>query len=216
MFRMTNHLRRSQVVVFRDKIGHMTISSYHQQFQAQSDQEVQNKANAKEAELLEIFSHVKPSESHDPIKVAVLGCGDKRLVAHHRVMFSKLLNHEVELTTFDLTAEHLAGEDRVFEHDCTLPLPFGHFNITYAHVLMKFIETNKHWSLVKNSYDALAPGGIAIHIFDQEEIDAQNPQLPGGHYAVDLEDIKKKLEGEHIEYIQLQLKYGPAIILKKD
>lgn len=191
------------------------ISPYHQQFRDQSSEEIQKKADAKQEELKKIFSEA-PFEIHErPVRIAVLGCGDSRLIEHHRRIFTSLIDADVEITTFDISTDHLLGEDRVVQHDCTEPIPLGPFDITYAHVLMKFIYTEKQWSLLKNSFDVLGEGGMAIHVFDQEEIDSSKERLDGGLYAVDLHELKAQLQKSGIEYQELSLRYGPALILKK-
>ena len=119
----------------------MTLSIYHQKYVEQNDDEIQHKADAKEQELASIFQEVSLNTDSDPVRLAVLGCGDKRFVAHHKRIFENVLKRNVEVTTFDITIDHLAGESNVFQHDCTLPLRNPPYDITYAHVLLKFIET---------------------------------------------------------------------------
>lgn len=191
----------------------MTLSVYHQKYVDQSDEEIQRKADAKEQELVAIFNEVSLNTDSDPVRLAVLGCGDKRFVAHHKRIFENVLKRNVEVITFDITIDHLTGESNVFQHDCTLPLPNPPYDITYAHVLLKFIEAEKQFDLLKNSFDALKPGGIAIHGFDWDEIKATSPKLPDGLWAVPLDQWKQKLTGLGIEYKEIPLKYGPALVL---
>ncbi len=194
----------------------MPLSVYHQKYLDQSEEEIQRKADAKEQELSTIFQEISLNTDSDPLRVAVLGCGDKRLVAHHKKVFENVLKRAVEITTFDITIDHLAGENNVFQHDCTLALPNPSYDITYAHVLLKFIEPTKQFALLENSYNALKSGGVAIHIFDQEEIDSGEEQLPGGLWAVPLAQWKEKLNDLGIKYKEVSLKYGPALLLMKD
>ena len=191
----------------------MTLSTYHQKYVDQSDEEIQRKADAKEQELASIFQEVSLNADSDLARLAVLGCGDKRLTAHHKRIFENVLKRNVEVTTFDISIDHLAGESNVFQHDCTLPLPNPPYDITYAHVLLKFLEAEKQFDLLKNSFDALKPGGIAIHVFDEEEVKAISPKLPDGLWAVPLEKWKQKLTELGIEYKEIPLKYGPALVL---
>ena len=194
----------------------MSLSVYHQKYLDQSEEEIQHKADAKEQELLAIFQEISLNTDSDPLRVAVLGCGDKRLVAHHKKVFENVLRKAVEITTFDITIDHLAGENNVFQHDCTLALPNPPYDITYAHVLLKFIEPTKQLALLENSYNALKSGGVAIHVFDQEEIDSGEEQLAGGLWAVPLLQWKEKLNNLGIAYKEVSLKYGPALLLMKD
>lgn len=191
----------------------MTLSPYHQKYADLPDDELKRRADAKEQELASIFQEVSLNTDSDPVKLAVLGCGDKRFIAQHKRIFEQVLKRNVEVTTFDITIDHLAGEFNVFQHDCTLPLPNPPYDITYAHVLLKFIETEKQFNLLKNSYDALKSGGVAIHVFDEEEVKAMSPKLPDNLWAVPLEKWKQKLTELDIEYKVIPLKYGPALVL---
>ncbi len=191
----------------------MTLSTYHQKYVDQSDDEIQRKADAKEQELASIFRAVSLNTDSNPVKLAVLGCGDKRFVVHHKGIFENVLKRTVEVTTFDIFIDHLAGESNVFQHDCTLPLPNPPYDITYAHVLLKFIEDEKQFDLLKNSFDVLKPGGVAIHVFDEEEVKATSPKLPDGLWSVPLEKWKLKLTELGIEYKEIPLKYGPVLVL---
>lgn len=191
----------------------MALSTYHQKYVDQSDDEIQRKADAKEQELASIFQEVLLNTDSESVNLAVLGCGDKRFIAHHKRIFENVLKRNVEVSTFDISTAHLVGESNVFQHDCTLSLPNPPYDITFAHVLLKFIETEKQFDLLKNSYDALKSGGVAIHVFDEEEIKATSPKLPDGLWAVPLEKWKQKLTGLGIEYKEIPLKYGPALVL---
>lgn len=194
----------------------MTLSKYHQKYANHSDAEVENRANEKRQELALIFEQVQLKTSDEVVHVAVLGCGDKRFIKHHKEIFESFVKKPVEVTTFDITIEHLLGEENVVEHDCTLPLPGDPYDITFAHVLLKFIETGKQWDLIKNSYDALKPGGIAIHVMDKEDYETQEPLLPNGQYAFPLDKWTKKLDESNIEYKEIPVKFGLALVLRKN
>lgn len=193
----------------------MPLSAYHQKYVDQSDDEIQRKADAKEQEIASIFLEVSLSADSDPVRLAVLGCGDKRFVAHHKRIFENVLKRNMEVTTFDITIDHLAGESNVFQQDCTLPLSNPPYDIIYAHVLLKFIETEKQFDLLKNSFDALKPGGVAIHVLDKEEINAIGPKLPDGLWTVPLMQYKKQLTDLGIEIKEIPLKYGVALVFSR-
>ena len=193
----------------------MPLSSYHQTYADLSDDEIKKRADAKEQELAVIFKESPLSTNSVLVRVAVLGCGDKRFVVHHKRIFEYVLGKNVEITTFDISIDHLQGETNVFQHDCTLPLPNPPYDITYGHVLLKFIETEKQFDLIKSSYDALKHGGVAIHCFDQEELMTKSPKLPDGLWAVPLDQWKEKLTKLGIKYKEISLKYGPALVLTK-
>lgn len=194
----------------------MALSKYHQKYADQSIEEIEKRVKAKEEELSTIFKEVSLNTDSNPVRIAVLGCGDKRFIAHHKKIFEKILKKNVEVITFDVVIDHLGGEANVFKHDCTLPLPNPPYDITYGHVLLKFIETSKQFDLLKNSYDALKKGGVAIHIFDSEEVKAKEIKLSDELWSVSLKKLDKQLAEEGIKYKELLLKYGPALILFKE
>lgn len=164
------------------------------------DEEVTRRQKAKEDELKIVFDQVQPTTQSDELKIAVLGCADRRYIPSHKELFERLLNKQVELDTYDISIEHLASEENVYQHDCTLPLPKTDYDITFAHVLLPFIETEKQWDLLKNSYDALKTGGIAIHIMGPEDYLTTKPRLPNGNYSIPLDRWKQQLEQADIEY----------------
>lgn len=193
----------------------MTLSPYHQKYIRQSDAEIGNRANEKKLELSEIFSQEKLETTSDPVRIAVVGCGDKRFIQHHKEIFEIFLQRAVEITTFDIVIDHLEGEENVIQHDCTLPLPNGPFDITYAHVLLRFIETEKQWDLIKNSVDALKVGGLAIHLLDKEDYETETPMLSNGLFSVPLKKWETKLDELGIEYKKVPVKYGLALVILK-
>ena len=193
----------------------MTLSTYHQKYTDQPDEEILNRANEKRQELSEIFAQAQLKTTDELARIAVIGCGDKRFVKHHKEIFESFVKKPVEIITFDITIDHLEGEQNVIQHDCTLPLPNGPFDITYAHVLLKFIETEKQWDLIINSYDALKSGGLAIHVMDKEEYETKELILPNGQFAVPLERWKKQLKEMGIEYKEVPVKYGLALVILK-
>ena len=193
----------------------MSLSNYHQKYANQDENEIQRRIDAKEEELAAIFNEVKLNTKNDSIKLAVLGCGDKRFINGHKEIFEKVLNKKVDVFTFDITTDHLDGEKNVFKHDCTLEIPNSPYDITYAHVLLKFIETNKQFDIILNSYKALNIGGIAIHVFDNEEIESKEIKLSESLYSVPILKYKEELDKLNIKYKEIKLKYGPAIVLIK-
>lgn len=193
----------------------MPLSIYHQKFTQKPDADIQKRLDEKENELLQIFAQVKFNNTNETIRIAVLGCADKRLAQGHRVIFKKILNKKIELTTFDLTTEHLLGEENIIKHDCTLPLPNAPFDITYAHVLLKFIPTEKQFDLIKNSYNSLTAGGIAIHVLDKVDYETSDQILPDGCFSVPLDRYKAELTKLNITFLEIPVKYGLSLILSK-
>jgi hypothetical protein len=194
----------------------MALSTYHQKYANQPDAEIQNRADGKRQELSAIFGQAQLKTTGEPARIAVIGCGDKRFIKHHKEIFESFIKKPVEIITFDITIDHLVGEENVIQHDCTLPLPNGPFDITYAHVLLRFIETDKQWNLITNSVDALNSGGLAIHLLDKEDYETKEPKLSNGLFSVPLDKWKAKLDELGIEYKEVPVKYGLAfVILKK-
>ena len=166
------------------------LSEYHRRFVNQTNDEISQKIKAKEQELEKIFKHTAvPIWSRSPLEVCILGCADKRYISGHRNIFARLLDREVHLTTLDVSIEHLQGEHDVIKHDVSIPLPGGPYDITYSHVLLKFIHTDKHLKVIEKSVRALKENGLAIHIFDKS--DYQNPDGTklAGYNPVDIDKI---------------------------
>ena len=180
--------------------------------------------DVKEEELRLIFDRMEIDFASDPLRIFVVGCGERRLVEHHKRIFEELTGKSVKQTTSDITIDHLGGEEGIIQHDGTLPLPDGPYDIVYAHVFLKFINPDLQWQVVQNSYYALADGGIAIHIFDREEIDASDTIISEGKYSVVLDSIRQKLADQDISHkvIEWTIKDilpsplpGIALVLKK-
>lgn len=199
----------------------MTLSNYHQKYSQKSDEEIAQRAEVKNQELKQIFSKIELKTNNNPLRIAVMGCGDKRFVNYHKKYFEEQLAKDVELTTFDISINHLEGEENIIQHDCSLPLPNPPYDITYAHVLLKFIPKEKQWDVIKNSYDALVNGGLAIHILDPEDYSGNN--LPDQLYPVPIQELEDRLKHHSIKYTKITLQSGPegnmkalALLLIKD
>ncbi len=193
----------------------MELSDYHRQYQNQTDIEVLQKAFEKKQELDLIFSRMVLKTKSKQIKVGVLGCGDLRMVSHHQDIFHDLFNKEIKLITYDISVDHLQGEKNIFQHDCTLSLPHRGFDVTYGHVLLKFIETGKQYDVLINSFAALKKGGLAIHIFDREEIEGKNKNIAKGQYPVPLQIWEDLLDRKKIKWCKILLQHGLALVLVK-
>lgn len=184
----------------------MAISNYHQKHISRSDGETERRALVKEMELKKIFEVTAFRPTSDTVKIAVLGCADKRFVKYHKSIFEKLLGKPVDMVTFDITTEHLVGEENVVQHDITTPLLDQPYDITFGHVVLKFIETEKQWFAIKSAYDALRSPGLGIFVYDLEDVNTKTPLQADGYYSVPLDDYKQKLDDEGIKYKDLQWK----------
>lgn len=190
------------------------LSVYHQKYANQSDEEIRRRIDAKEHELTAIkAANAAPTTGSKLIDVCVMGCGDKRFVEGHRLIFQKVFGRPTHVSTLDINIEHLQGEADVTQHDITQPLPGGPYDITYAHVVLKFIDEGKHWAVIKNSYQVLKAGGIAIHVLDTEDYSEPDKMKDSGYHPVDLGSIKESLDEKNITYREVTIEYGLALIL---
>jgi hypothetical protein len=187
------------------------ISEYHAKYQSKSDDEIVKRAREKFNELTRVFSAAPLDTQSDPVEIAVMGCGDKRFVAHHKDMFARILARDVRVTTFDIEVNHLAGEENVVKHDCSTPLPGGPYDITFGHVVLPFLEPNKQLDMTQSGYNALKPGGIQIQVLDLMNYDNDEKTLPGLH-KVGLEAIKKHATSLGARVIEVPLDIGVAIV----
>ena len=183
------------------------LDEYHQKYANRSDEEMNDRIAEKEKELILIRDAINSEFSSDKLDIAVMGCGEKRFIAGHREIFTKVFEKPVNITTFDITINHLAGEENIIQHDCTQPLPGGPYDITFAHVLLRFIPKEKQWDLFKNSFNALKDGGIAIHVLDPEDYETTE--------LVDLPAIEENLKKEGISSATVKLPIGQALVLIK-
>ena len=185
----------------------MGLSDYHQKQRRLSDQEIERRLNVKSDELAAVFSRVaQPVVSGRPVRVGVLGCADIRYVSGHQKLFASILGLPIDLTTFDITVDHLAGAPGVVQHDCTLPLPDGPFDVLLAHVLLKFLDADGQLALVQNGLHALNPGGVFILVNDQEELT---------YGLIDVKNIKQVVEQSHAAWVESATKYGVAWVIVK-
>ena len=199
----------------------MAISEYHQKYAGLSDKEIANRMKVRELELFEIFKKVILMTGNSLVNVAVTGCCDKRFIKLHQQMFEKVLKKKVKIISFDISIEHLKGEKNVIRHDCCRPLPNQPYDLIYAHVVLKFNNRDKQWQIIKNSYDALQFGGIAINIINREDYSTREEKLANGYYSVPVQHWKKQIAKEGIKFIELPLNYqdmgfeGVALVLMK-
>lgn len=181
----------------------MALSPYHLHHVSRSDAEVLRRGKVKELEITQILEKIPFQSQNEPLRVGVLGCAEKRFVKIHKKIFEKIFQRPTELVTFDISIEHLSGEEHIVQHDCTKPLPEINFDILFGHVLLKFIETEKQLSVLLNSYEALSSPGLAIHVFDAEDIETTAVKQSDGYWSVPLERWKTELENRHIHYQEL-------------
>lgn len=176
------------------------LTTYHANYLKRSDQEIERRLRVKKEELAKIFEAVPFHPTNEPLRIAVTGCADVRFVAGHKKIFEELLGKKVELTTFDINSEHLAGAKNIVQHDCSQPLPNSPYDLTFGHVLLKFIETEKQWSIIQNTYNALSSPGLAIHVFDEEDITTKEIKQKDGLWSVPLDRWTQELTKANIRF----------------
>ena len=162
-----------------------------------------HRAEVKEKELAFIFEALRFHCEEQTPRVGILGCADVRHIDAHKHIFKKLLQKEIEMTTVDVTIEHLKGEPNVIEHDLALPLPNPPYDILFGHVVLKFLETEKQWDAIQHAYDALRENGIAIFVFDEEDVATAADRQADGLFSVPLARWEKKLTDRDIQFQEL-------------
>ena len=80
----------------------MKLSPYHEKYASRSDEDMQMRADVKEEELRLIFDRTGVDSASDTLRVFIVGCGERRLVGHHKRIFEKLTGKSVEQTTSDI------------------------------------------------------------------------------------------------------------------
>jgi len=118
----------------------MTLSAYHRKYLNRTPRDIAERVRAKEFEFRQAIERVNFLPVAVPVKIAVLGCGVKHFILAHKQIFEKVLGVPVEVTTFDITTEHLRGEEGVVQHDCTKPLPGTPYDITYSSILLGLLK----------------------------------------------------------------------------
>ena len=184
---------------------HHMFGTYHERYASLSEADIAHRAKFKEMQLRQIFASIGMPKFIAPhVRVAVLGCADKRLVTYHQRIFSTIFGKFVELTTFDVSIDHLQGASGVVAHDVTKPYPSKPFDVIYGDILLRFIDPAKQADVLKSSYDALAPNGVALHILNQEDIDpAYGPPKESWLYRVDMVALQLELAKDHIPFFEI-------------
>lgn len=180
------------------------LSAYHQQYLGKPDEEIEQRAKIKDLQLRQALAVTGlPSFVSPTIRLAVLGCGDRRFIVKHRRIFEAIFGKPVEMTTFDMTIDHLQGEAGIVQHDVSKPLPGGPFDVIYADVLIRFIDPARQYDVLKNAYEALAPGGVAIITFDKKDFDPPPSYEPApGTNRVDLNALQFELAKDGIAFLE--------------
>jgi hypothetical protein len=186
----------------------MNLGQYRERRSSLSDSEIEKHLRIKEDELESVVRASGIRFRQPMIRVAVLGCADRRSIAGHRDIFRRVLGGPVDLVTFDITVEHLASGEGVVQHDCTVPLPDAPYDLAYGHILLKFMPPDKQWQVLLRSYEALRSGGVALHFMHESGHSQPSDMLPDGFYQVPLREFEEALTAEGVEFHELSLKVG--------
>jgi hypothetical protein len=187
------------------------LSEYHQRYAALSDEQIVARVNAKKAEVAAVLEASTAVIGKSPLLMAVLGCPDRRLIPLHQKMFEEVFLKTVKVTTYDISVDHLEGASGVIQHDVTEPLPGGPYDFILAHVLLPFIEEDQQWYAIFNSYDALKPGGLAIHVLDESDYVTEGDATTAGYHKVPLEKWKDKMRALGMDYVEEPIEHGVAL-----
>lgn len=191
------------------------LSEYHQKYAALPDEEIAKRVAYKMEDLKAVMKATATIIGHAPLLIAVLGCPDPRYRPLQQQMLEKTLGKSVKLTTYDITVDHLQGVPGAVQHDVTEPLPGGPYDFILAHVLLRFIEEDRQWYVIFNSYDALKPGGVAIHVLDEEDYTTGGAIIPDGYHPVPLEKWKDKMRDLGMDYVEVPIEHGVALAIMR-
>ncbi len=182
------------------------LTPFHQSLADRSDAEIAERLRVKEMQLRQVFTAVGlPSSTVSPARVGILGCGDKRFIPGHQQIFERVLERPIQMTTFDITVDHLQGaESGVERHDITQPLSHPPYDVLYSDTVIRFIDPAKQALPLVHAGDALAPGGMAVFTFGVEDYDPpQGYTPPAGTHPVDMIAIQMELSKRGVAFMEV-------------
>lgn len=186
----------------------MAFSDYHQKYLKELPENIDSRLRAKQHELIQVVEKADIAFPNDLLRVAVLGCADKRLVKAHKTIFEEVFQRHVDILTFDISIDHLQGEEQVYEHDCREPLPYTPYNVTYSHTLLRFMEPEEQWKVLSNSYNALKDGGVAFHFMSKDGRTEPTKMMQEGFWQIPLDTFELKLQAEGIKSLRIPVMTG--------
>jgi len=202
-------------------ISKAILQKHYHEYASQPDGWVNNMEKTKRSIVKTVLKQVPVGTRSSP-RVVVLGASDRRYIPIHKRIFSELLGQYVEMITFDLDRQHL-GTAGVVKHDVTKPFPNGQYSLIFSHELMKFLTEEEQILTIKNSYDALQAGGVAMHIMHEPSIRGTK-ELRSWQYRVSPSKLVSTLKSSGIlsQIIELEsesnvswLRKTTVIVLKK-
>jgi len=174
------------------------LSSHYLEYSSRLNEQLKKRVKIKTEILKKVIKETNYKNNNNQLNIAVFGVSDKRYISQHKAIFEKIFQKDIIISTFDIDLKHLKGEKKIIKHDLTKPLPFTNFDIIFAHSLLKFIETNKQWDVIINSYNALKKNGIAIHICHDSEI-KKTADLKKWQFVVPIDKWFNKLKEKNIK-----------------
>lgn len=155
------------------------LTDYHRQYATKSEAEILQRAWIKERQLRQVFAAIGLPRIDGPVvRIAGLGCVDARLLPHRRRIFEGIFERPVQLTTYDLTVEHLQSFPNTIQHDVTQAFPGGPYDVVFSDLLIRFIPEEKQRAVLVNAYNALVPGGVSVHTFAEEDFHPELVKAP--------------------------------------
>ncbi|MAF35757.1 hypothetical protein CL622_01410 [archaeon] len=190
------------------------LAKHYREYASRPQDWVDLRAHIKKQIVQDVFEQTGFSPTGNPVKIAVLGASDKRYIAVHHTIFTEAVQKDVAMITFDLDEAHLAGAHGIVEHDVTSPFPETGFELIFSHALMKFILPQEQAVVLKNAYNALAPGGLAMHILHFAELKG-GTILKDWQYRADVEKIVAALAKDGIicKPISLNIDGGTVVLV---
>lgn len=179
------------------------LKAHYAEYASQPDEWVENMEATKRSIVEQVLELMKFEDSSDSLKVVVLGASDKRYIPIHQRVFENATHRSIQMSTLDADADHLGGEsDAVILHDVTNPFPDAPYNIVFSHELMKFLTPEEQLQTIINSYQALAQGGLAMHILHEPSIKGTS-ELRAWQHRVNPDDLIEQLKAKNIPATKL-------------
>lgn len=211
-----SHLKEKAVkkLIMQKSVYRKILKKYFKEYANRPQSWVDERERVKKYIVQRIFEITEFMPVSGRVKIAVLGASDKRYIEVHRKIFREALQKNVQVTTFDTDTQHLAGERGIIYHDVATPFPSSQFNLVFSHSLLKFLNPEKQSLVIRNSYNALAKGGIAMHILHLPEIKGTK-KLRKWQYRVYTNTLIAKLRKENIpcKEIELDIDGGTKVLV---
>lgn len=172
------------------------MKAHYIEYASQPDEWVANMEITKKSIVRKVLE-TAGFQSAESVKAVVLGASDKRYIPIHQRIFENLLQKTVDMATFDIDTEHLGRQRGVVEHDVRESFPNVPWGIIFSHELMKFLVPEDQLLTIKNSYDALADNGLAMHIVHSPSIKG-TAELREWQHRVDPDALLEQLKKEGI------------------